>query len=368
MLASTTSSFYARPEEVTGFKFTHTHQCKRNRVVNKIYSFIVNTGAASPSVISVWLITNSFPLSCLSFVLAGSYVILSFESKGDYMDMKQGDNTQYVPMLEMSDSSKYSDIQRSNYDHPPSQKGSSGKSIEFVPSVLLFTLYSEVLVCACLVLAWVGLGVHPCQNLGLVKPCNYREDNCSTCIIMPSFSLPLVKVRLEQPVLYLQYMLNVYSWTDPWYFLCVFSKLESEMDILLSDDMNEGLTTTDLLSFTYQVAKGMEFLASKNVSETPHRVADWTPSGYFELLGFPVCVLSTARVRLAYNIGPAAFQSHASHCTDGRPWMRRIHYRMTVVLTKGTEETSGCVISSPMQAEPTQERGQGLNIAATEAG
>uniref|UniRef100_A0A8C4NJR4 Platelet-derived growth factor receptor alpha n=1 Tax=Dicentrarchus labrax TaxID=13489 RepID=A0A8C4NJR4_DICLA len=91
-----------------------------------------------------------------------SYVILSFESKADYMDMKQADNTQYVPMLEMNNASKYSDIQGSNYDHPPSQKGSS------------------------------------------------------------------------------------------------------EMDNLLSDDMNEGLTTTDLLSFTYQVAKGMEFLASKN--------------------------------------------------------------------------------------------------------
>ncbi|KAL6107560.1 pdgfra [Pungitius sinensis] len=87
-----------------------------------------------------------------------SYVILSFESKGDYMDMKQADSTQYVPMLEMSDASKYSDIQRSEYDHPPSQK-------------------------------------------------------------------------------------------------------EDEMDELLSD---EGLSTTDLLSFTYQVAKGMEFLASKN--------------------------------------------------------------------------------------------------------
>ncbi|XP_016886800.1 platelet-derived growth factor receptor alpha isoform X3 [Cynoglossus semilaevis] len=93
-----------------------------------------------------------------------SYVILSFEqTKGDYMDMKQADNTQYVPMLEMSNASKYSDIQTSDYDHPPSQKGSNG-----------------------------------------------------------------------------------------------------EMDILLSEDMNEGLTTTDLLSFTYQVARGMEFLASKN--------------------------------------------------------------------------------------------------------
>ncbi|KAK2907583.1 platelet-derived growth factor receptor alpha [Channa argus] len=88
-----------------------------------------------------------------------SYVILSFESKGDYMDMKQADNTQYVPMLEMSNASKYSDIQRPNYDHPPSQTSSS----------------------------------------------------------------------------------------------------EGEID-----DKNEGLTTTDLLSFTYQVAKGMEFLASKN--------------------------------------------------------------------------------------------------------
>ncbi|KAK2835866.1 hypothetical protein Q5P01_016350 [Channa striata] len=93
-----------------------------------------------------------------------SYVILSFESKGDYMDMKQADNTQYVPMLEMSNASKYSDIQRPNYDHPPSQK----------------------------------------------------------------------------------------------------SSIEEEMDNLLSEDKNEGLTTTDLLSFTYQVAKGMEFLASKN--------------------------------------------------------------------------------------------------------
>lgn len=53
------------------------------------------------------------------------------------MDMKQADNTQYVPMLEMSNASKYSDIQGSNYDHPPSQKGSSGKHTHFLLSVLL---------------------------------------------------------------------------------------------------------------------------------------------------------------------------------------------------------------------------------------
>lgn len=67
-------------------------------------------------------VTNSIPF----FMFLSSYVILSFESKGDYMDMKQADSTQYVPMLEMNNASKYSDIQRSNYDHPPLQKGSSG--------------------------------------------------------------------------------------------------------------------------------------------------------------------------------------------------------------------------------------------------
>ncbi len=64
------------------------------------------------------------------------------------MDMKQADNTQYVPMLEMSNASKYTDIQRSNYDHPPSQKGSSGTHIQFLS--LLSVL--ELLVCTCLAL------------------------------------------------------------------------------------------------------------------------------------------------------------------------------------------------------------------------
>ncbi|XP_075422632.1 platelet-derived growth factor receptor alpha [Ascaphus truei] len=93
-----------------------------------------------------------------------SYVILSFENNGDYMDMKQADTTQYVPMLEMKESSKYSDIQRSFYDRPASYK----------------------------------------------------------------------------------------------------KKTMSEVKNLLSDDGFEGLTLLDLLSFTYQVARGMEFLASKN--------------------------------------------------------------------------------------------------------
>ncbi|KAJ8277105.1 hypothetical protein GJAV_G00071530 [Gymnothorax javanicus] len=92
-----------------------------------------------------------------------SYVILSFESKGDYMDMKQADATQYVPMLEMSDS-KYSHMHELNYDRPPSHK----------------------------------------------------------------------------------------------------DKSLSEGQGLLTDDVTEGLSTMDLLSFTFQVARGMDFLASKN--------------------------------------------------------------------------------------------------------
>ncbi|XP_004706385.1 platelet-derived growth factor receptor alpha [Echinops telfairi] len=95
-----------------------------------------------------------------------SYVILSFENNGDYMDMRQADTTQYVPMLERREVSKYSDIQRSLYDRPASHKKKS--------------------------------------------------------------------------------------------------MLESEVKNLLSDDNSEGLTLLDLLSFTYQVARGMEFLASKN--------------------------------------------------------------------------------------------------------
>lgn len=49
------------------------------------------------------------------------------------MDMKQADNTQYVPMLEISNASKYSDLQGSNYDHPPSQKGSNGTGSQALP-------------------------------------------------------------------------------------------------------------------------------------------------------------------------------------------------------------------------------------------
>lgn len=60
-----------------------------------------------------------------------SYVILSFENNGDYMDMKQADATQYVPMLERKEVSKYSDIQRSLYDRPASYKKKSmlGKGV-----------------------------------------------------------------------------------------------------------------------------------------------------------------------------------------------------------------------------------------------
>lgn len=57
-----------------------------------------------------------------------SYVILSFEEKGDYMDMKQADTMQYVPMLERSNASKYFDCQRDDYDHPSSYKHINGKT------------------------------------------------------------------------------------------------------------------------------------------------------------------------------------------------------------------------------------------------
>lgn len=90
-------------------------------------------------------------------------MILSFESKGDYMDMKQADNTQYVPMLEMSNTSKYSDIQRPDYDRPPSQKGSTGRHRGSVSPLQPPRLWRRLGFS-------VGGGVHPWQNLGPVHP------------------------------------------------------------------------------------------------------------------------------------------------------------------------------------------------------
>lgn len=77
--------------------------------------------------LSLDCVPSPSPLTASPPISPNSYVILSFEGKGDYMDMKQADNTQYVPMLEMSNTSKYTDIQGSNYDHPPSQKGTGGE-------------------------------------------------------------------------------------------------------------------------------------------------------------------------------------------------------------------------------------------------
>lgn len=56
------------------------------------------------------------------------------------MDMKQADTTQYVPMLERKEVSKYSDIQRSLYDRPASYKKKSmlGKNV----CVTLWVLWS----------------------------------------------------------------------------------------------------------------------------------------------------------------------------------------------------------------------------------
>lgn len=105
--------------------------------------------------------------------------------------------------------------------------------------------------------------------------------------------------------------MNIHWWTASWCFLyvCVFSKPEGEMDNLLSDEKNEGLTTTDLLSFTYQVAKGMEFLASKNVSYT--EVPRGTLNGFYPLSLH--CFAGNCQQRVScipHTVGPAA--SHSS--------------------------------------------------------
>lgn len=90
--------------------------------------------------------------------------------------MKQADNTQYVPMLEMSTTSKYSDIQSSNYDHPPSQKGSHGMHCSSSLSPCLSSVIAPHFLGLGVVFeSLLVKGVHPCQNLGLEVACNYTE-------------------------------------------------------------------------------------------------------------------------------------------------------------------------------------------------
>uniref|UniRef100_A0A8C0BWN2 receptor protein-tyrosine kinase n=1 Tax=Buteo japonicus TaxID=224669 RepID=A0A8C0BWN2_9AVES len=139
-----------------------TEYCFYGDLVNYLHKNRDNFLNRHPEKEITWAIVADTPVFFSNF----SYVILSFENTGEYMDMKQADTTQYVPMLERKEGSKYSDIQRSVYD----------------------------------------------------RPASYKKKSMS----------------------------------------------ESEVKNLLSDDSSEGLSLLDLLSFTYQVARGMEFLASKN--------------------------------------------------------------------------------------------------------
>ena len=138
---------------------------------------------------------------------------------------------------------------------------------------------------------------------------------------MPSFPLPLVKARFEQPVLYLPFIMNIhvllmYHLVMFSVCVCVLPNPEGEMDDLLSEDMNEGLTTTDLLSFTYQVAKGMEFLSSKNVRLYENHIFILFSSSNVFVFAL-VCILHA-------NSHPPCFPLH---------WWS-VSYMMTAVLAK----------------------------------
>lgn len=60
--------------------------------------------------------------------------------------------------------------------------------------------------------------------------------------------------------------------------LCQFCKEMLESEDKLQEEELQSLTYDDLLSFSFQVAKGMEFLSSKNVSLT-----FWSWNFYFLL-------------------------------------------------------------------------------------
>ena len=51
-----------------------------------------------------------------------------------------------------------------------------------------------------------------------------------------------------------------------WCLCCAGSYTDQDVTLSMSEDDELALDVEDLLSFSYQVAKGMSFLASKNVS------------------------------------------------------------------------------------------------------
>lgn len=104
-------------------------------------SQLLNFTSIQQYTLNRWLyahaLTGKSLLDTLVFFPNFSYVILSFENTGEYMDMKQADTTQYVPMLERKEGSKYSDIQRSVYDRPASYKKKSMSGNITVPSAYI---------------------------------------------------------------------------------------------------------------------------------------------------------------------------------------------------------------------------------------
>lgn len=91
------------------------------------------------------------------------------------MDMMQAHNTQYVPMLEMSDASKYSDIYGSNYDHPPSHKHKSLSGTDDIPPP-----HSSV--------------------VALILSHNYTLGNCSTHVALAIHRAFTKKGRMVSPL------------------------------------------------------------------------------------------------------------------------------------------------------------------------
>lgn len=189
----------------------------------------------------------SSPLDLNSlFASPHSHLSVSVESDGGYMDMSKDDSLDYVPMSDMKGEIKYADIESSNYGTPYEldSYSLSGNSSATVGGRCLHFGH------------WMSLLA---ETDGPYCKSHLWDDSSSGggCPHYGSSQLcPFVPSPLGSPL--------VCRVTPTSISACLPAPERTERVTLINE--SPLLSYMDLVGFSFQVANGMEFLASKNVS------------------------------------------------------------------------------------------------------